>query len=467
MCSSEQGFHWNRMRQDYSCLLTADSAPPSSSILLIPDNLFSLIWFTHWFCVTFPPPLLATPSGIFSGRDRNLVASLVGQTVKNLPAVQEPWVRSLGWEDPLEEGMVTHSSMVAWRAWTEDSGGLQSMGLKRVGHNQATKHSTDMETRERVTGFLFLGSKITADGDCSHEIKRHLLPGRKAMTNIDSVLKSRDITLPTKVHLVKHYFADKGPYSQSCGFSSSHVRMWELDYKKSWVLKNWCFLTVMLENTLESSLNCKEIKLVNPKRNQSWIFIGSENTHWSWSSNDLATWCEELTHWKRPWCWERLKAGGEGDDRGWDGWIESLAWWTWIWASSRSWWTGRPDVLQSLGLQSQTWMNNWTDWRDAVYVIINVKGHSLRLSTNKHILQKAGAIVLPQGPYCESQRLQSSCLELCLTALLCCQSSPREPWSLTQDYLFLWRSGQQRGDDRQRMEPCVKTANSGWGLEET
>ena len=99
------------------------------------------------------------------------------------------------------------------------------MGLKRVRYDRATKHSTEMETRERVTGFLFLGSKISADGDYSHEIKRRLLPGRKAMTNIDSILKSRDITLPTKVHLVKHYFADKGLYSQSCGFSSSHVRM--------------------------------------------------------------------------------------------------------------------------------------------------------------------------------------------------------------------------------------------------
>ena len=99
------------------------------------------------------------------------------------------------------------------------------MGLKRVRYDRATKHSTEKETRERVTGFLFLGSKISADGDYSHEIKRRLLPGRKAMTNIDSILKSRDITLPTKVHLVKHYFADKGLYSQSCGFSSSHVRM--------------------------------------------------------------------------------------------------------------------------------------------------------------------------------------------------------------------------------------------------
>ena len=78
---------------------------------------------------------------------------------------------------------------------------------------------------ETVADFTFLGSKITADGDCSHEIKRRFLLGRKVMTNLDGILKSRDITLPTKVHLVKHYFADKGPYSQSCGFSSSHVRM--------------------------------------------------------------------------------------------------------------------------------------------------------------------------------------------------------------------------------------------------
>ena len=73
---------------------------------------------------------------------------------------------------------------------------------------------------------------------------------------------------------------------------------------------------------------------------------------WSWNSNSLATWYKELTHWKRPWCWERLRAGGEGDDRGWDGWMASLAQWTWVWVSSRSWWwTGRPGVLQSRGSQ--------------------------------------------------------------------------------------------------------------------
>ena len=110
---------------------------------------------------------------------------------------------------------------------------------------------------------FFWCSKITADGDCSHEIKRPLLLGRKVMTNLDSILKSRDITLPTKVHLVK-----------AMVFPVVHVWMWELDCEESWAPKNGCFWTVVLKKTLESPLNCKEIKVVNPKWNQSWIFIG-------------------------------------------------------------------------------------------------------------------------------------------------------------------------------------------------
>ena len=110
---------------------------------------------------------------------------------------------------------------------------------------------------------IFLCTKITADADCSHEIKRCLLLGRKAMTNVDRVLKSRDVTLPTKVHIVK-----------ATVFSSSHVWMWELNHKEAWVLKNWCFWTVELEKTFESPLDCKEIKPVSPKGNQPWIFIG-------------------------------------------------------------------------------------------------------------------------------------------------------------------------------------------------
>ena len=112
---------------------------------------------------------------------------------------------------------------------------------------------------ETVTHCIFLDSKITADGDCSHKIKRRLLLGRKVMTNLDSTLKSRD---------------NKGPSSQSYGFSSSHVWMWELDHRESWALRNWCFWTVVLEKALESPLDCKDIKPVNPKRYESWIFMG-------------------------------------------------------------------------------------------------------------------------------------------------------------------------------------------------
>ena len=169
---------------------------------------------------------------------------------------------------------------------------------------------------ETVTDFIFLCSKITADGDCSHEIKRRLLLGRKVMTNLDSILKSR------------HYFANKGSSRQNYGFSSSHVWMWELDHKAE------CWRIDAFELwALESPLDSKEIKPVNPKVNQSWIFIGRTDVEGG-SSNTLAIWCKELTHWKRPWCWERLKAGGGGDDRGWDGWNASPSQWTWVWANS-------------------------------------------------------------------------------------------------------------------------------------
>ena len=112
------------------------------------------------------------------------------------------------------------------------------------------------------------------------------------------------------------------------------------------------------------SLDCDEIQLVHPKGNQSWIHW--KDLGWSWNSNTLATWCKELTHWKRPWCWERLSAGGEEGNRGWDSWMASLTQWTWVWVSSRSWWwTGKPGVLQSMGSQrvGHNWATelNWTE----------------------------------------------------------------------------------------------------------
>ena len=115
-----------------------------------------------------------------------------------------------------------------------------------------TSWQTDGETMETVTDFIFLVSKITADSDFSHEIKRHLLLGRKAMTNLDSIKKQQ------------HHFADIGLSSQSYDFSSSHVWMWELDYKACWALKNWCFWIVVLDKSFESPLDCK-IKPVSTK----------------------------------------------------------------------------------------------------------------------------------------------------------------------------------------------------------
>ena len=128
--------------------------------------------------------------------------------------------------------------------------------------------------------------------------------------------------------------------------------MWELDYKESWAPKNWCFWVEVLEKTLESPLDCKEIKPIHPKGNQSWIVIGRTDAE-AENVNTLATWWEELTHLKIPWFLERLKAlishasrimlKGEGDDRRWVGWMASPTQWTWVWVGSKSWgWTRRP-----------------------------------------------------------------------------------------------------------------------------
>ena len=128
----------------------------------------------------------------------------------------------------------------------------------------------------------------------------------------------------------RHCFANKDRSSQDAGFSSSHVWMWELDYKESWASKKWCFWTVVLEKTLESPLDCKEIQPVHAKRDQSWVFTGRTNVE-AETPNTLATWFKELTPWKRPWCWERLKVEGEGDDQGWDGWMAWLTQCTGVW----------------------------------------------------------------------------------------------------------------------------------------
>ena len=134
-----------------------------------------------------------------------------------------------------------------------------------------------------------------------------------------------------------------------------------IGHKESWVLKNWCFWTVVLEKTLESPLDGKEIKPVHPKGNQSWIFIGRTGAE----AETPILWPPDAKNWligKDPDAGKRLKAGGEGDDGGWDGWMASLTGWTWVWAScGRWWWTGRPGVQQSMGSQSWTRLSDWTE----------------------------------------------------------------------------------------------------------
>ena len=132
--------------------------------------------------------------------------------------------------------------------------------------------------------------------------------------------------------------------------------MWELDHQESWALKSWCFWTVVLEKTLESPLDCKEIHPVHPKGDQSWISIGRND-----AEVETPIQWKELTHWRRSWCWARWKAGGEEDDRGWDGPMASPTWWTGVWASSGGWWSTGNLVCCSPWEKSQTWLSNWNE----------------------------------------------------------------------------------------------------------
>ena len=200
----------------------------------------------------------------------------------------------------------------------------------------------------------------------------------KSLQMVIAAMKLRDTCFLEKSydqprqHIKKqrHYFVNKGPSSQSYGFFCNHVWMWELDYKESWAPKNWCFWTVVLEKTLESPLtgrsNQSILKEISPE-------YSLEELNLKLKLQYLATWWEELTHWKRPWCWQRLRAGAEGDDRGWACWMASWTWWTWIWASSGSWWwKGKPGILQFMGLQrvGNDWSTelNWKREHGCIFV---------------------------------------------------------------------------------------------------
>ena len=174
-----------------------------------------------------------------------------------------------------------------------------------------TSWQIDGQTVETVADFIFLGCKITADGDCSHEIKRCLFLGRRAMTNLDSILKSRDITLPTKIRLVKAVVFPVVMY----GYESWTIKKAECQRIDAFEL--WCWRRLLRVPWTARRSN----QPVHPRGDQSWVFIGRTDVE----AETPILWLPDGKSWllKRPWFGERLRAGGEGDDRGWDGWMAS------------------------------------------------------------------------------------------------------------------------------------------------
>ena len=188
---------------------------------------------------------------------------------------------------------------------------LNIQKMKIMASDPITSWQADGETVETVSDFIVLGSKITAYGDCSHEIKRRLLLGRKVMTNLDHILKSRDFTLPTKVHLVKAMIFPVVIYV---------CEIWTIKKAKHWridAFELWCWRRLLRVPWTARRSNQSILKETSPGCSLEGLML-------KLNSNTLSTWFKELTHLKRPWCWERLRAGGEGADRGWDGWMTSL-----------------------------------------------------------------------------------------------------------------------------------------------
>ena len=174
-----------------------------------------------------------------------------------------------------------------------------------------------------------------------------LIPWKESITNLDSILKSRDITLPTKVRLVKAMVFPVVMY-QCESWAVKKTKHQRID-----AFELWCWRRLLRVPWTAKRSNQSIPKEIHPEYSLEGLMLTLQ--YFGYLK-------EELTHWKRSWCWERLKAGGEGDDRGWDGWMASPTQWMWIWARSGSWWrTGKPGMLQSMGSQSQTWLSDWTE----------------------------------------------------------------------------------------------------------
>ena len=214
---------------------------------------------------------------------------------------------------------------------------LNIQKIKIMASGPITSWQIDRETMETMTDFIFLGSKITADGDCSHEIKRCLFLGRKAMTNLDSILRSRQITLPTKVRLVKAMVFPVVMY----GCESWNIK--KAEHRRTDAFELWCWRRSLRVPWTPRRSNQSILKEISPEYSGEGLMLKLKLQcfgHLMWRADSFE---------KKPWCWERVRAG-EGDERGWDGWTASPTRWTWAWASSESWWwTGKPGMMQSMG----------------------------------------------------------------------------------------------------------------------
>ena len=217
---------------------------------------------------------------------------------------------------------------------------------------------------ETVRDFILGGSQVTADGDCSHKIKRLLLLERKVMTSLDSRLKSRDITLPTKVCLVKAMVFPVVMY----GCESWTIK--KAKHQRMGAFELWCWRRLFRVPWTARRSNQSILKEISPGCSLEGLMLKLKLQYFG----HLMQRVDSL---ERFWCWEGLGAGEEGDDRGWDGCMASLTRWTWVWVNSRSWWwTGRPGVLQFMGSQSQTRLSNWTElklhnlWHGNIHIYV-------------------------------------------------------------------------------------------------
>jgi len=228
---------------------------------------------------------------------------------------------------------------------------LNIQKTKIMASGPITSWEIDGETVETMTDFVFCSSKITADGDCSHEIKRRLLLGRKVMTNLESLLKSRDITLPTKVCLVKVIVFPVVMHGCE-NWTIKKAECWRID-----AFKLWCWKRLLRVPWTARRSNQSILKAISPEYSLEGLMLKVKLRYFG----HLMRRTDSL---EKTWGWERLKVEGEGDDRGWDGWMASSTQWTWVWVSSvNCWLTGKPGILQSMVLQKvgHNWMTelNW------------------------------------------------------------------------------------------------------------